>query len=289
MILHVTWKCNLKCQYCYLDIEEDKIEMPLEKLVDVIKQFSQRGGLFLDVTGGEPLMRSDITEILRTGYEERLRVTLVTNGTLITDRTIINIKDYVDQVTLSLDGFEEIHDKLRGKGSFNKVYHALRVLSCYGIPTGVTTVVTERTITILSDFYRFLKDLGVQQWNLTLLRATGKARKMQLNAQSVYLDSFLQELQGETKLEVVIDEFLLSPKLREKLKEFYKRKDYARWHNTLTILPNGNCVACVFFPKIVYGNVTQQGLKEIYNSPFRKAVLEKKKPCNVCPLAIYKD
>jgi len=287
MILHSTWKCNLNCKYCYLDIDEiEKKEMPLENMLSAIKQFSDVGGLFLDISGGEPLTREDLPAIVKKGHDLALRVTIVTNGTLLNPKKIEDIKDYIHQISISMDGINESHNYLRGEGTFEKMIYSLNLLKDYSIPTGVTTVVTNSNSNQLLELHNLLSSYNVKQWNLTLLRSTGRAIKTGVKGSKIFLDDFLEKVSEDKNMEIVVDESLLSPKLRSALTDIYKKEDYARWHNTLTVLPNGDCVACVFFPKIVYGNIIKNSIPEIYESPIRKEVLSLKKPCDTCPLAL---
>ncbi|MEM4263883.1 MAG: radical SAM protein [Candidatus Woesearchaeota archaeon] len=286
MILHSTWKCNLNCKYCYLDIDGvEKKDMSLDTILSAVEQFSKEGGLFLDISGGEPLLRKDLPIIVKKGYDEALRVTIVTNGTLLNAEKINSVREHIHQISISIDGFGRAHDDLRGEGTFEKMSAVLDLLRSYQIPAGVTTVVNKSSAAQLPELYRFLSSFGVKQWNLTLLRATGRARKTGIAGGQVFLDDFLKTTSEEKNMEIVVDESLLGPEMRTVLKEIYDWHAYARWHNTLTVLPNGDCVACVFFPQIVYGNITQDSIYSIYNSPVRKEVLSLKKPCDRCPIA----
>ena len=87
LILHITHLCNLFCKHCYINARRgarlDAIPEGLEtqRIISVLEEFSQMGGLVVDFTGGEPLLRSDIWEILSCAKDRRLWATLLTNGT----------------------------------------------------------------------------------------------------------------------------------------------------------------------------------------------------------------
>jgi len=299
MIFHVTDKCNLCCKDCYLFAKKvdpnEPIEHPLStsQVVSSVKQFAALGGIFLDLSGGEPMLRRDLVSIAAAGYQSKLRVCMVTNGTLITQERLAELSPYMHQISVSLDGLADSHEKTRGD-NFDQVVERMKIVKKAGLELGVTTVVTTHNRNQLPQLLQLLKDQGVTQWNLTLLRAAGRAKQQiphDPKAPKRYLDQEiiqLAELLDGDSLDVVIDESLLSPEFREETGMFIKQKDYARWHNTLTVLPDGTVATCVFYPELCYGDITTQSIAEICFSPKREEMIavSKTSPCDKCPLAI---
>ena len=148
IIYRITGRCNLSCEYCIYPIITK--ELSTEQSKRAIKEFADAGTLNWTFTGGEPLVRQDIGELINYAKDCGIPfVHLLTNGILLKYR-IHEIKQ-LDAITFSLDGPEEIHDKLRGRGTFQKVIEAIRIVKSQGINFSITTVVTK--LNMANDFY----------------------------------------------------------------------------------------------------------------------------------------
>lgn len=117
----ITNRCNLNCSYC--DINERKCELKKEEIFSFIDKIED-DCFFIVISGGEPLLREDIGEIIDYIQEkEGIYVMLCSNGNLF-EKKLNDIRN-VDSVVFSLDGEEKIHDKFRGKGSYKRVIKAI--------------------------------------------------------------------------------------------------------------------------------------------------------------------
>lgn len=150
----ITKRCNLSCLHCISSIgsrrELDK--KSALKVIDILKNLGCKEIYF---TGGEPLVRQDIFSILRKVKENKMKVGLLSNGTLINSSNIKQIKNYVDEIGISLDGASpQINDKIRGKGTFQKILKAVSVIKKNKIP--LTLYITINKIN-LDDFENILK------------------------------------------------------------------------------------------------------------------------------------
>jgi sulfatase maturation enzyme AslB (radical SAM superfamily) len=122
-IYHITLKCNLSCQHCYASSSpnvEDARELSTLESSRFIRNFANSSGLFIDFTGGEALLREDIYDQLSLARSLGLRVSLLSNGKLITPKTTERLKSSVHEVTISIDGSKDTHDKIRGEGAYDK-------------------------------------------------------------------------------------------------------------------------------------------------------------------------
>ncbi|MBR5602296.1 MAG: radical SAM protein, partial [Clostridia bacterium] len=136
LCLHVAHTCNLNCEYCFAaqgKYHGERAVMPLEvgkAAIDfLIKHSGTRRNLEVDFFGGEPLMNFDVVKdvvayarSIEKQYNKNFRFTLTTNGVLVDDEVIAWANRECHNVVLSLDGREEVHDRLRktvnGKGSY---------------------------------------------------------------------------------------------------------------------------------------------------------------------------
>lgn len=117
---HVTRFCNLKCSHCYAVLDTlDKPDPTLEQMYEIIDGLAKRGTLSIRLLGGEPLVRNDLPQLINRVKMNGMFCEMVTNGILLRKR----IEEWpelkkLDSICISLDGDEEVHEYLRGKGSF---------------------------------------------------------------------------------------------------------------------------------------------------------------------------
>ena len=140
---HITEKCNMRCNHCYQANYNSKNEMSLQELKGVadeifrtLNKWKKKGRIAL--TGGEPLTSPKLFPLIKylEKGDEIEKIGILTNGTLINEKTIDNIKaiSKLHYIQVSLDGAtSETNDKIRGKGSFRKAIKAIRLLNQNGI------------------------------------------------------------------------------------------------------------------------------------------------------------
>ncbi len=113
----LTYKCNLKCKHCPF-WEKNNSELSFSQIKNIIDRLAEKGAKLIIFEGGEPTLWKDnnfnFNDVLNYAKEKFLSVNFTTNG--------LNGFDYdADAIWVSLDGFEENHDYIRGKGVFKKV------------------------------------------------------------------------------------------------------------------------------------------------------------------------
>lgn len=141
--LVVSWRlvhrCNLRCSYCYIPLVPTD-ELSTAEVLGAVDELARLGAAYLQLTGGEVLLREDLGEILARMAERGLAHSINTNGALVPRR--IDALRRVSLLTLSIDGPEEIHDRARGKGSHRHVLAAIDAARAAGIRLGLTTVLS---------------------------------------------------------------------------------------------------------------------------------------------------
>lgn len=122
LFINVSNHCNLECVHCFSDSSpKHKEAMPLSKMKSLVDEAAGMGVFLIIIGGGEPFMRPDIWEIISYIRGKNMGVSLTTNGTIINEKIINNIKKYQVRLNISFDGGEAIHDFIRRKvGVFNK-------------------------------------------------------------------------------------------------------------------------------------------------------------------------
>ena len=179
VFLHVTKACDLRCRYCYFSASTPlPNELGTEELANLWPQLVQLEPEKVIITGGEPLLRSDIIDILK-GFQQadtqhRVIHCLNTNGTLITPKLAEELAPVVDEVRVSIDAMRERNDHLRGAGSFDRAVHAVDCLLGAGVNPKVLVTVTSVSLPELEELVRFLVARGVRQVNINGFRPIGR-------------------------------------------------------------------------------------------------------------------
>lgn len=158
--IEITRRCNLKCITCFVRHAagggEELTKLQVYEIIDDAKRFY---GECLHLTGGEPFIHPDIFDIIDYGIKSGYPNIIVnTNGTLLDEDKVKYLSGFGDVVhlTVSVDGFEEMNDKIRGRGVFGKVVETLELLSEYRINCSVMSVVTKELLSSLNRWIDFL-------------------------------------------------------------------------------------------------------------------------------------
>ncbi|MBU0615244.1 MAG: radical SAM protein [Nanoarchaeota archaeon] len=154
--IRLTYKCNLKCTYCNVwDI--DKLELDKMAWFKIIDILSEKGCVFIQITGGEPLLKQNFFDILDYIHHKGIMTNIITNGTLI-DKENINRLKYARLITFSLDGNKQTHDLLRGKGTFQKVVDSIELSRQLGINVIIASTINKYNVSDLDFMMSFCKE-----------------------------------------------------------------------------------------------------------------------------------
>lgn len=209
-----TLRCNLSCAHCGSDCRSEAQikDMPKEDFLKVIEAITPRvnpNKVLVIFSGGEPLVRSDIEycglELYKKGYPWGL----VTNGMLLDAKRFDSLlKAGLHSITVSLDGFKEYHNSIRGNEcSFDNALRAAKLISSEpSIKYDVVTCVSSRNIADLPAFKEFLIEQGIEHWRLFTIfpagRAAGDESLRVTDEQLVQLMRFIEQTRKEGRIAV---------------------------------------------------------------------------------------
>ena len=178
-----TIKCNLSCAHCRRVEDDDTVDadMSTAQAKDLIDQLAELGRNqdfmpILVFSGGEPLCRKDIFELIDYAASLELKCALATNGTLIDPAIAEQIKSNgVERVSISLDGAtSDIHNKLRmQEGSFEAALNGIQCLNDCSIPFQVNMTITRHNSHQLDDIFVLAEKLGAVAVHLFMLVPVG--------------------------------------------------------------------------------------------------------------------
>jgi radical SAM protein with 4Fe4S-binding SPASM domain len=171
LLLHITDRCNLKCRHCFQG-ESGSHDLSLPEIVAIADQFEAMQGLRLLISGGEPLLHKSFWEVNDYLGQKDLRVVLLTNGTLIDEKTAHRLS--AQEVQISLDGMREAHDHLRGWGSFERSVAAIGYLKTAGVDVSVATMIHRRNLDDFDNLEELVRELGAREWSIDLPSAVGR-------------------------------------------------------------------------------------------------------------------
>jgi 12,18-didecarboxysiroheme deacetylase len=165
VVWNVTRRCNLKCVHCYAHAKNTATENELtteqgKRLIDDLADFGSPVMLF---SGGEPLVRKDLSQLAAYAVEKGMRAVISTNGTLITPEMARNLKAIgLSYVGISLDGMAEINDRFRGvNGAFRSALEGIKNSQAAGIKVGLRFTINKFNVNEIPKIFQLLEEMDI--------------------------------------------------------------------------------------------------------------------------------
>jgi len=143
----LTNACNLRCKHCF-SFAGERLgdELNIDEIKKVLRELHNLGTMEIDFGGGEPLLRSDLFQVLNAAQSLDFEIVVLTNGTLLDDATAKKLAEFsIKHVQISLDGLRNAHEHLRGTGTFKPTIRAMKALRNEGIKFAVRTTATKES------------------------------------------------------------------------------------------------------------------------------------------------
>jgi radical SAM protein with 4Fe4S-binding SPASM domain len=182
VVWNITSHCNLKCVHCYNDsgaaVNSNEVSTSEAKAVlDDLVEFGVPSVLF---SGGEPLTRKDLFELIGYAVDKGLRAVISTNGTLISADKARQIKEKgVSYVGISLDGIGPVNDQFRGvEGAFENAVRGIRHCMAAGVRVGLRLTLTKRNVQDLEQLFDFFEAEGIERACFYHLVPAGRGQDM---------------------------------------------------------------------------------------------------------------
>ncbi|MGD2092041.1 MAG: radical SAM protein [Candidatus Aminicenantes bacterium] len=284
----VTYRCNLKCRFCYAgcNAAENPIhssrEMTSREIKKVLyKLFYQAKVPSVSFTGGEPLLLPQLPKLIRYAKKLGMRVNLITNGTLVTEKMAQTLADNgLDSAQVSLEGITPgTHDAVvRSKGAFQKTILAVKRLKEKGILTHTNTTITKANLHECEAFPAFIKkELNNDKFSMNLVIPTGtSALHSEILVKYSEIGCHLEKIIKKSEEQEV--EFMwYSPVpmcMFNSITHSLGNKGCSACDGLISIAPNGEVLPCASFADPV-GNFLQQEFTSIWQSLNAKKYREK--------------
>lgn len=300
IIISLTNRCNLRCVMCEIPQMQDNNEMSSEEIRKLINDAVGLNPNSIIFSGGEPLLRKDLFELISFANRCRINTCLTSNGTLINEQAAKELSSSgIGVVNISIDGSEDIHDSLRGKGTFGKAVKALEYLSRCKIETTIATIVCRKNYRTLS----YVMDLA-HQYGVTTVKFQPFSEifliKKDKRGDFFCPDDILDEV--KLNIEKVVrlsEEYKIATNPINYLYRIplylcgfnQKRRQVncpALW-SSCPITAEGDVYLCWVLPGKVLGNIRKSRLSEIWNSEahnrIRQSITEE--GCSGCLMSCY--
>jgi radical SAM protein with 4Fe4S-binding SPASM domain len=176
-----TRNCNLACVHCRASatMGPHEGELGSAEALRLLDQIAEVGKPIIILTGGEPLLRSDIFDIARYGTDLGLRMVMALNGTLITETIARQLVDAgIQRISVSLDGSSaETHDRFRQvEGAFEGTLRGIDLLKKAGMEFQINTTITKTNLEQIPKIQELAIDLGAVAHHIFLLVPTGRGK-----------------------------------------------------------------------------------------------------------------
>jgi MoaA/NifB/PqqE/SkfB family radical SAM enzyme len=298
---HLTERCNLHCTHCYQEdgsIEEMSLSQAKEVVNiarDTITSWSDTYEIAFspsfNVTGGEPFLSPFLPDILSYLKTKEFDIYLLTNGTMINrDRAHMLAGIPLQGVQVSIEGPEEIHEQIRGKGSFKKAIQGISTLLDAGIIVTLNVTLSEINCNYVKDLVELASSVGAQRLGFSRLVPYGRGKGLisgmigQDKLKQVYEDilSIKHTMVSITTGDPVASQIGVDPD--------YEHRDIplggcAAGVSGITILPDGTLTPCRRLG-IPIGNIFKDSFREIWaTSPVLESLRMKtsyKGKCGIC-------
>jgi radical SAM protein with 4Fe4S-binding SPASM domain len=279
--LHLTERCNLRCKHCY-QTGRNVDEMSLVEVREVVKEISDtlnewRDAYGIDfspsfnVTGGEPFLRGDLFEILSEIEDRGFDIYLLTNGILIDKRKAKGLFNLgVKGVQISVEGPKEIHESIRGKGSYVASMKGAKNLLDEGLKVSLNVTLSSINAGSFMDIVDLALNIGVHKLGFSRLVPSGRGAGMlqEMLSTDTVKDLYKKIFSLETgNLQIVTGDPVASQSVAEDADDMgdIPSGGCAAGVSGLTILPDGTIVPCrrLYIP---IGNIRRDSFREIWST-----------------------
>jgi PqqA peptide cyclase len=293
LIAELTHRCPLHCVYCSnpLELKTRASELTTETWSQVFQQAAQIGVLQADLTGGEPLARTDILELVRAARTAGLYVNLITSGLPLDEARLTKLVEAgLDHLQLSFQGaHEEIANEISGTKAHAQKLRVLQWLKQVRLAVTLNFVIHRGNIDRIEEMLALAESSSATRVEFANVQYYGWAfanrerllpTRAQLSRSVETLKSAQERLRGKIRVEYVVPDYYAK----------YPKPCMGGWGRKLMLItPTGEalpCHAAQIIPGMQFENVKDRGLREIWET---SAAFQKfrgqawmQEPCRTC-------
>ena len=253
--LHVTNACNLRCTHCYVSSGiafPDEIGLDdCKRIVDAARHRYEK--VFVSISGGEPLLVPWLPDLLAYVKSFNLRVSLLSNGMLWTDKRVAALRPYVDLVNVSLDGASaDVHDAIQGPGAFRQALRGVQRLGAAGIDVGINVCLMKSNLQdVEANLFALVRSLPFQV-SVQFGKFVDEGRGFDIRSESPTADEMAR------LLPILAEKFLSSgwsPTSTSK-------RATCGFGASYSVYANGDVSPCLS-PRYIAGNILRENVEDV--------------------------
>ncbi|MBL9204269.1 MAG: radical SAM protein [Opitutaceae bacterium] len=260
------YKCNLACSHCSSNAGiHGSLGYSTGQAQNILHQMAEIGVVDVAFSGGEPLLRLDLEEVIRYARAHGLSTGTSTNGYAMTELRARSLKAAgLDRLQVSLDGTRDAHDRIRGTGAFDKAISAIKRSLEAGLRTHICFTAMRSNAHLLPEMIDQALNLGAHGFNLSQFVPTGRGSAAEA----------LEPLMAKRLLEIWCDAAIRNPTLHltahsSGLAALSPDAAHCRGGcqagiSIGCITPLGDVTPCVMFP-LSLGSLKERTLREIWS------------------------
>ena len=280
----LTYTCNVRCRFCYADCTQKEVESQLDtegfkRVLDIIRYDAQVPSV--SFTGGEPTTYKELTELIRyASKNNKMRVNLITNGTLITPQ---KAKEFAEaglssaQVSIE-SAIAREHDEITGvKGSHQASVNGLKSLIDADIIAHPHLTVCTMNKDNLQKYPEFCKSIGVERFSSNLVIPSGRGEAQDLTVEYQEIGNIVENLQSAARSSGV-EYMWYSPTpicLFNPIAAGFGNKGCSACEGLLSVDPGGNILPCSSWSEPL-GNLLEEGFEAIWFNKRSQFIRDKK-------------
>ncbi len=254
VILELTLACNQKCMHCLADAGKpcDK-ELTTRDVLKFIDDLNEAQVKTIAFSGGEPLMRKDFIEIARYASGVGLNIIIATNGTLLDDKLVLELKEMrINNIQISLDGInKKTYEQIRGvKGDYDKALKAIKLCKEHGLPVTTRMIIMKQNIGEVDVMMEFANATGIP-CIASLLNVEGRASKGLFPSMGEYKNQ-MNSLHD-------LDQISLLPVFDKPCSN-----SCGLGNRMISVKPDGDIVPCVILRDCVIGNIRKDNIQSVF-------------------------
>ncbi|MEM3486367.1 MAG: radical SAM protein [Candidatus Methanomethyliaceae archaeon] len=295
----LTNRCQMNCKHCFYasgNLFRKEDELSTAQFMRIIGRLAEAGIRYIAFTGGEPLLRRDIWQLMSFALDKGLKIHLLTNGLLLSHQKAEWLAEHGVQIQISLDGSTPMtYNNIRGFG-FDRVIRNIEMLADAGCHVAVSIVPMKENLDEIPDIIEFASSMGVRTFHLSLLERSGRAEQIYQEVRPsdeelVHLCKHLYETyygSGASKIELPFLDVMIA-----KLYNPPNRHACKIGREVIAISWDGNLYPCsgLVDERHKIGSLLSSDLMELYYSPRMNYVREQTmthriEKCRDCPFIL---
>ena len=287
--IYLTNNCNLRCKHCFMYAENClENELSYEEIINLLNESKNGGCSKVIFTGGEVTLKENFIDILIHAHDLGLYVQVLTNGILWNESMIKETSNYIDEIQVSVDGFnEETNAAIRGKGTYEKAIDTIAKFS-YENKSFVSLITTP-----LYDFIEQYKENYINFGRKMVARFGTKRFLIIFGKELLDGRNVKADIERNKKMSRIVDEIYEAIYTNSELTTFVVNHTHNRvfmncGYGGLTVNSNGDIYFCGQVQEVgCYGNIREISFDEVLKRrkvARQKSYVDNIRPCSECEL-----